>query len=35
MAARKKGGEVGGIKGMKPREKVLSGEDQVWLVLEA
>lgn len=35
MAARKVGGEVGGLSGMKPSENVLFGEDQVWFVLEA
>ena len=35
MEARSEGGEVGGLRGMKVREKVLFGEDQVWFVLEA
>jgi hypothetical protein len=35
MAARKVGGEVGGLMGMKPSENVPFGEDQAWLVLEA
>lgn len=35
MAARREGGEVGGSVGKKPKEKVESGEDQVWLGLEA